>query len=166
MPLPPRPGPPTPGDPAGAVPTGACPSPPEEAVARLVNRERAARGLPPLAVDMRLAAAASAHAADLARRGVSGHEGSDGSGPAQRAGAAGYAWRVIAENVAAGQPDAATAVAAWMRSPGHRANILATDVRHVGAGYARDPDGSLDRHWVVVFGDAAAARPPGEGCHP
>ena len=166
VPVPPRPGPPASGDPAGRVATGACPSTPEEAVARLVNRERAVRGLPPLVVDVRLAAAAAAHAADLARRGVSGHEGADGSGPAQRADAAGYAWRVIAENVAAGQPDATTAVAAWMRSPGHRANVLATDVRHVGAGYARDPGGRLGRHWVVVFGDAPAARPPADGCHP
>ena len=59
------------------------------------------------------------------------HEGRDGSQPAERIRATGYlsgggAWR-IGENLAWGTGDLATPraiMAAWMHSPGHRANIL------------------------------------------
>jgi uncharacterized protein YkwD len=37
--------------------------------------------------------------------------------------------------------------AAWMNSPGHRANILNGNFNAVGVGYWRVPDGRL---WVAV----------------
>lgn len=49
----------------------------------------------------------------------------------------GRAW---AENVASGQsPD--RVVAAWMASPGHRANILNARVTHIGVGFQVDATG-------------------------
>lgn len=55
----------------------------------------------------------------------------------------------VAENVAYGFPTGRAAVRVWMRSPGHRANILRKRYRLIGVG-ARKAGG----HWYVsqVFG--------------
>ncbi len=47
------------------------------------------------------------------------------------------------ENIAAGQPNPATAVQCWMDSEGHRKNILRENLTHIGAGYfylEQDPE--------------------------
>jgi uncharacterized protein YkwD len=58
--------------------------------------------------------------------------------------------RLVGENVAYGYPDGKSAVSAWMRSPGHRANILKPDFRLIAVGAYQDSRGS----WYVaqVFG--------------
>lgn len=56
----------------------------------------------------------------------------------------GYALIAFAENIAYGQPTPEWAVSDWMNSPGHRANILAKHLRHLGVG--RYGDG-----WAQVF---------------
>ena len=75
-------------------------------VLRLTNVERAAAGCPPLVAHDSLTAAAMAHSLDMATRRAIGHTGSDGRSASQRARDVGYVYRRIAENVAAGQPDA------------------------------------------------------------
>jgi uncharacterized protein YkwD len=57
---------------------------------------------------------------------------------------------LVGENVAYGYPDGKSAVAAWMRSPGHRANILKPEFRLIAVGAYQDWRGS----WYVaqVFG--------------
>ncbi|MEE2898273.1 MAG: CAP domain-containing protein [Gemmatimonadota bacterium] len=130
-----------------------------------IARER--ERLPQLRVDLRLMRAAQAHAEDLAAGGRSGHEGSDGSLPADRADLVSYPWVFVAENTSAGQATAAVAFAAWMDSAPHRANNLLVDAEHVGVGYAENPDTQYRSYWVVVFGRSYEApfTPPG-GCHP
>jgi uncharacterized protein YkwD len=56
----------------------------------------------------------------------------------------------VGENVAYGYPNGKSVVAAWMRSPGHRANILNTKYRLIAVGAYQDSSGS----WYVsqVFG--------------
>jgi uncharacterized protein YkwD len=56
----------------------------------------------------------------------------------------------VGENVAYGYPNGKSAVAAWMRSPGHRANILNPNFRLIAVGAYQDSRGS----WYVaqVFG--------------
>jgi uncharacterized protein YkwD len=123
--------------------------------------------LPPLVVDLNLMAAAQAHAEDMARGGFLGHEGSDGSLPADRAGRAHYPWVFVAENASAGYSTAAATVAGWMASPSHRANNLHAEARQIGIGYAENGDTEWRVYWVALFG--AASRPPvtpPEGCHP
>ena len=83
------------------------------------------------------------------------HEGRDGSKPAERIRAAGYlsdggAWR-IGENLAWGTGELASPkaiMAAWMNSPGHRANILMPAYREIGfgviAGNPSSGDGGAD----------------------
>jgi uncharacterized protein YkwD len=48
------------------------------------------------------------------------------------------------ENIAEGQPDAASVVRDWMNSPRHRANILNPDMTHFGSGQS-------GLYWCAVF---------------
>src|SRR5215217_2255478 len=102
-----------------------------EATLCLLNAERADRGLTVLRPNAQLQRAALGHGADMVGRGYFSHSGRNGSQPAQRIRAAGYlssggAWR-IGENLAWGTGELSTPkaiTAAWMASPGHRANVL------------------------------------------
>ena len=114
------------------------------------NAERARHGLRALTVDQRLAAAAQAHSADMVRRAFFAHESPDGRQVWDRAVAAGYAYRKVAENIAAGQRTAEEVVRGWMGSPGHRANILDGDLTQIGVG--RADGGSYGVYWTQVFG--------------
>ena len=108
----------------------------------LHNRDRAARGLPPLRENTRLRAAAGAHARDMVHDGYFAHERPDGADITTRIRASGYATRrvwALGENIAWGSGTLATAAEihrAWMASPGHRANILRRQFRAVGFGVA------------------------------
>jgi len=63
-------------------------------------------------------------------------------------------WTSAAENVASGQT-VEEVVAAWLASPGHRANILDPAATHLGIGFAVSADGS------TYFTQNFAAYPPG-----
>jgi uncharacterized protein YkwD len=56
----------------------------------------------------------------------------------------------VGENVAYGYPSGRAVVGAWMRSPGHRANILSTNYRRMGLAARKGDNG----RWYVaqVFG--------------
>ena len=135
--------------PAQAAPCAGASAEPGEvsaAVARdatlcVLNRERASHGLRPLRHERRLALAASRHARDMVRRQYFAHEGHSGSDFVQRVQRTGYtrgaSWR-LGENLAWGEGTQASPtaiVAAWMRSPGHRRNVLG-QFREVGIGLA------------------------------
>jgi uncharacterized protein YkwD len=119
-------------------------------VTDLTNRARARAGLPPLAVDPRLTAAARAHSADMVARAFYAHTAPDGSRPGDRAAAAGSTLRAIGENIACGQRSPADVVEGWMNSPGHRANILKPDFTHIGIGFAGG--GRAGTYWTQMFG--------------
>ncbi|MBB6098723.1 uncharacterized protein YkwD [Deinobacterium chartae] len=75
----------------------------------------------------------------------------DGSDVAARARAAGYRYRLIAENLAMGTLTPETALLGWQRSPGHCRNLM-SDVLEVGYGYAQDPADPRVSYWVQVLG--------------
>ncbi|KFE36639.1 CAP domain-containing protein [Thioclava atlantica] len=112
---------------------------------------RTQQGLNGLARDPRLAAAAQAHACDMARRGYFSHSGRDGSSVKGRARHAGYRACLIAENIAMGQRNAQAAFADWMKSSGHRRNILLKGVAQIGIGIAPARAGR-GPYWVMVLG--------------
>lgn len=104
---------------------------------------------PPLAPSAALQRAASAHAEDMAQRGVMDHAGADGSTPAVRATRAGYAWRFVGENVATGQSTPEQVVAEWLDSPRHCSNIMDGDFTEMGVAVASSKTGVF---WAQVFG--------------
>lgn len=121
-------------------------------VVYLVNLERTQNQLPPLTVNARLVTDARLQAAQIVSTGVLDHVilGGPYPTPSARAQAAGYAWNVLGENLAWGYDDAQSAVVAWMRSPGHRANILAGAFTETGVVLAPDAQGRLI--FVQTFG--------------
>ncbi len=131
-------------------------------VLHLTNLERRGVGLPPLKGNAILDGAASAHAADMSVNDFFDHVGSDLRTPAQRLTDAGYSWQVMGENIAAGYTTPADAVAGWMASAGHRANILGASFREIGVGYVYEGDdtfGPYRHYWVQDFGARAGVYP-------
>lgn len=114
---------------------------------RLTNNARTAAGLAPVTVDSRMTTAAEAHSIEQAQRQKMTHTGRNGSNAGQRLKVLGYSWSTWAENVAAGQGDCASVVAAWMASPGHRANILNPAMVHIGMGAVKGPNGVI--YWTM-----------------
>lgn len=111
---------------------------------RLVNIERAKNGLPTLSTDERLASIARAHSLDMLANNYFSHTNKSGCDPACRLRNAGYAWTNYGENIymewgyGRTLPEyAAAAVASWMKSAGHRANILGTRFTVGGVGVAK-----------------------------
>ena len=60
-------------------------------------------------------------------------------------------WTIIAENIAYGQNTADEVMKSWMKSSGHRQNILNKKFTYMGIGTATDKSGRI--YWCVVFSD-------------
>ncbi|MFI7547185.1 CAP domain-containing protein [Actinoplanes sp. NPDC049599] len=118
-------------------------------IARLTNAQRTAHGCAAVTVNAQLGAAAVGHSAWMARTGTFSHTGNAGSTFATRARAAGFA-RPAGENIAWGYRSATEVVTAWMKSPGHRANILNCRSRSAGVGAAVNAAGHT--YYTQVFG--------------
>jgi uncharacterized protein YkwD len=122
-------------------------------VINLVNAERASAGLGPLTYNPTLTDDAQAYSDYMASANFFAHTAPDGSTLTQRAEAAGYnTWTFLAENLAGGQPTPERVVAAWMKSPGHRANILASEATEVGVGHAYNSGAKFGHYWALEFG--------------
>ncbi len=102
-------------------------------VITITNKERTAAGLSVLTENKKLDAAAAAKLKDMFDKQYFEHVSPDGRGPGAVAESAGYSYIIVGENLALGNfKDDAALVAAWMASPGHRANILQTRFREIG----------------------------------
>ena len=66
-----------------------------------------------------------------------------------RVDAADYEWQALGENLAFGQRNAAQAIGTWMRSAGHRANILDRRFTEIGTAHLVDRRGRP--YYVQVF---------------
>jgi uncharacterized protein YkwD len=106
---------------------------------------------PALKTSTVLAAAAAAHARDMAEHAQLTHTGSDGSKPADRITRAGYDWRASGENVASGQRDADAVVTAWLESPGHCANIMEPNFTEMGVAFVQVPGANPGIYWAQSF---------------
>ena len=112
---------------------------------KLTNDARAAAGCPALRANAKLAKAALLHSQDMAAKEYFEHNSLDGRTPWDRIEAQGYIGIAYGENIAWGYTSAADVVAAWMDSPGHRANILDCEFRDIGIGIAQT-------YWTQDFG--------------
>ena len=105
----------------------------EAQMLELVNEERRAAGLKPLAPDPEMTEVARAHSADMFARGYFAHVSPDGLNPFDRMTRAGVKFRVAGENLALA-PTLKIAHTGLMNSPGHRANILHPSFGRLGVG--------------------------------
>jgi uncharacterized protein YkwD len=125
----------------------------------LLNHERAKRGLRKLRLNGRLSRAAARHASDMVRRRYFSHFSPSGTTFLQRIRQTGYLSRArswsAGENIAWGSGGLGTPraiVRAWMRSPGHKANILNRRFREFGLGIARRSPRGAGATYVNEFG--------------
>jgi uncharacterized protein YkwD len=106
--------------------------PVERAIIEQTNAERARYGLPPLEVDLELVKSARAHTIWMTTYQTLQH-----------------ARQPVAENIAMGQRDQYEVLNTWMRSPGHRANILNGAFRRIGVAAYRVGEGTI--FWCQQF---------------
>lgn len=128
----------------------AAPKPRPELEAKmleLVNGERAAAGLRPLAPDPELTQVARQHSAEMFERGYFAHVTPEGRDPFERMREANVGFRTAGENLALA-PTLQIAHTGLMNSPGHRANILQPAFGRVGIGIM---DGGI--HGLMVTQD-------------
>ena len=105
----------------------------EKQMLDLVNQERVANGLNPLAPDPELTEVARRHSADMFARGYFAHDTPEGLSPFDRMQKANVRFTTAGENLALA-PTIPVAHNGLMNSPGHRANILRREFGRVGIG--------------------------------
>ena len=99
-----------------------------------------------------LAEASRLHSEDMARYNYFSHNGRDGSDPAQRVERAGYRYRATGENIAAGQMKPEDAVAGWIKSPQHCANLMNPAYTEMGAAFSVNARSDMGVYWTQAFG--------------
>ncbi len=105
----------------------------EAKMLQLVNQERVAAGLKPLAADPELTEVARKHSTDMLARGYFAHATPEGRDPFDRIREANVTFLAAGENLALA-PTVEVAHTGLMNSPGHRANILRPQFGRVGIG--------------------------------
>jgi uncharacterized protein YkwD/uncharacterized membrane protein required for colicin V production len=105
----------------------------EVEMVKLVNSERASRGIAPLTVDAKMTKVAEAKSRDMFARRYFSHYDPDGKTVVDHFTAAGISFQLAGENLAFA-PDLATAHKGLMDSPGHKANILDVQFHRIGIG--------------------------------
>lgn len=121
----------------------------ETEVARLVNVERANRGLPALTINWELSRVARYKSQDMINKKYFSHDSPTYGSPFVMMESFGIKFTAAAENIAYGQRTPAEVMNAWMNSPGHRSNILSTNVTQIGVGAAKASNGTL--YWTQMF---------------
>lgn len=125
------------------------------------NLARVEEGLPPLSLNLTLSTAADSKTADMFSRQYFEHVSPSGEDAGDIVSRAGYAYLVVGENLALGNfKDDRALVAAWLASPGHRANILNAKFQEIGVAVRR---GTYEGRnvWIAVqeFGRPRSACP-------
>lgn len=122
-----------------------------EQVIQLVNLEREKQGLSPLQADKKLNEAAYFKSEDMRNNAYFAHrhESATYNGLVELMEAFGISYRYVGENIAAGQRTAEAVMQSWMKSDGHRQNILNERVTHIGVGYASG--GEWSHYWTQIF---------------
>ena len=118
----------------------------EKEVIRLVNKERAKRGLGELTYDWQLSRVARYKSQDMSDNGYFSHNSPTYGSPFEMMKSFGISYRTAGENIAKGQASPAAVVNAWMNSQGHRANILNKSFKKIGVGYVEQ-----GRYWTQMF---------------
>lgn len=121
----------------------------EKRLLALVNRDRAAAGIPVLIWDDALAQVARAHSQDMQSTGVVAHVSPTTGTAADRVKAAGIRTAVVLENVARAY-GVGEAHVGLMNSPGHRANLMSGVATHVGIGVVLGEDVAGRRELFVT----------------
>lgn len=147
----------------------ACLNTSEAQFLTLINKYRAANGRAALKVSKSLDVSSFAHSKDMATRNYFSHNtlspllaGQSGALPWDRMKDAGYGYSTSkGENLAAGTgySSAEAVFNAWKASSGHNDNMLNSNYRVIGIGFASVPGSRYSNYWTTNFGGTVDAAP-------
>jgi uncharacterized YkwD family protein len=121
----------------------------EKEVIRLTNVERKKAGLPALTANAQASKVARMKSQDMATKNYFSHQSPTHGSPFQMMQSFGLRFSSAGENIAYGQKTPQEVVNSWMRSPGHKANILSRSYTNIGVGLARNKSGVP--YWTQMF---------------
>jgi len=104
----------------------------EAQVFELVNERRVKDNITPLTLNNKLTQAAINKVKDLAENNYFSHESKEGKKFSSWIKETGYKYSLIGENLAKDFSDNESIIKAWLKSPGHRENILNDDFTETG----------------------------------
>ncbi|NGZ74321.1 CAP domain-containing protein [Saccharibacillus alkalitolerans] len=113
-------------------------------VVYLVNLERRKAGLRPLAVDAKASRASSLKAMDMSKKNYFDHTSPTYGSPFNLLKLQKISYRTAGENIAMGQRSPESVMQSWMKSEGHRRNILNPNFKSIGVSYHNG-------YWVQMF---------------
>ncbi len=124
-------------------------TPQETEIVELTNQERQKAGLNPLVINAQLMKVARDQSALMVQARTLDHT-VKGRTLTLRINEVGYTYCNIGENIAQSTYSAKQVVIMWMKSQGHRMNILDSHFKEIGVGISIAPNG--DKYYTQVFG--------------
>lgn len=124
---------------------------------KLSNNARQANDLPSLTLNEELSTAAQEKAEAMVAGNYFEHTAPDGTTGWDYIDETGYIYTYAGENLAASNEDDVSVVEGWLKSPGHRANLLSPNFSDIGLGIAFK--NSYDEYKNVYFIVALYAQP-------
>ena len=118
----------------------------EKEVVRLVNEIRVENGLSPLKENWELSRVARYKSQDMADNNYFSHTSPVYGSPFRMITDFGLSYRMAGENIAYGYRTPQSVVDGWMKSSGHRANILNASYTQIGVGYYAG-----GHYWTQMF---------------
>ncbi len=119
-----------------------------------VNALRQAAGVPAVALDARLNAAATTHSRDMSVQNRPWLFGSDGSSPLDRANRAGFQGVLLGENISETYETELETLAAWMSQESTRTVVLNPEARFMGFSWFQESAGKI--WWTMNMGSDPA----------
>lgn len=118
----------------------------ESKVIELTNAERTKNGLAALKSDSSLSGVAQEKSDDMQAKNYFSHTSPTYGSPFDMMRDFGVEYSTAGENIAMGQRSAEEVVDAWMKSEGHRKNILSSNFTHIGVGHTGEGN-----YWTQMF---------------
>jgi uncharacterized YkwD family protein len=118
----------------------------ESKVIELTNAERTKNGLAALKADNSLSGVAQEKSDDMQAKNYFSHTSPTYGSPFDMMRDFGVEYSSAGENIAMGQRSAEEVVDAWMKSEGHRKNILSSNFTHIGVGHTGEGN-----YWTQMF---------------
>jgi uncharacterized protein YkwD len=131
----------------------------ERRVFELTNEERVKRDIPPLNLNYSLVFSARDHTVLMTERDTLSHRLSGEPDVCDRMRQTDYEPLFCGENIATGYSTPEEVVAAWMRSTGHRRNILNPNYRDLGVAYVYEGATRTKHWWTQNFASPATDVP-------
>ncbi|WLR52974.1 stalk domain-containing protein [Bacillus tianshenii] len=107
----------------------------EKEIFHLTNQQRIKNGLKPLILDVQTTKIAQLKSKDFHENNYFDHQSPTYGSPFEMMKQFGIDYAYAGENIAAGYQSAKAVVQGWMKSPGHRENILKPEYKRLGVGY-------------------------------